>query len=517
MSYREVLGGDHLVWTVIEVVDGLDLSELYGRYVPDPAAGGRPAFDPAMMVSLLFFGYCEGKRTSRKLEEACRRDWAYRAICGGATPDHATIARFRQRMDDVLKSLFTQVLAVCAETGLLEVGLVALDGTKMGAAGSKEANKTAATLAKMEVEARRLLDEAAAADRHDDSGDDAAMVSRRSSVTRREAEQMRRLKRIGQAQQRVAEALETSQAEETKRGKPKRPVANVTDPESRLQNTRNGFIQGYNAQAVVTADQVVIATEVIAATTDVAMLEPMLAAAQRNLQIADVTDRVRVAVADSGYWSEDNAGTGAGLGIDLLIATTKSCHVGKQDPLDKATVARNCHRLEVIAALHLGEITARDAAKELEISTSYIYELRARYNRHGVLESDATLARLAMEHTLAQPVNRLLYRQRGWLIEGSFAHTKTHRGSDRFLRIGLKACNAEWNIINIAGNLKKLHRHHQRARQRCPRALSDPKTRFQRPITAIRASFQPSPATPPPKTVGIGNNPPQPPRRCHHR
>jgi transposase len=102
VSYREVLGDDHPVWTVIGVVDELDLSEVYGRDVADVSVGGRPAFDPAMLLALLVFGYCEGKRSSRALEDACCRDWAYRAICGGMCPDHATIARFPQGLDDVL-------------------------------------------------------------------------------------------------------------------------------------------------------------------------------------------------------------------------------------------------------------------------------------------------------------------------------------------------------------------------------------------------------------------------------
>ena len=96
---------DGLVWTVIGVVEGLDLSAVYARYGDDIGQGGRPAFDPAMMLTLLVFGYCEGRRSARELETACRRDVAYQAICGGMVPDHATIARFRVMIDDVVESL----------------------------------------------------------------------------------------------------------------------------------------------------------------------------------------------------------------------------------------------------------------------------------------------------------------------------------------------------------------------------------------------------------------------------
>ncbi len=453
VSYRDVLGDDHPVWTVIDVVEGLDLSRVYDRYVADVSLGGRRAFDPAMLLALLVFGYCEGKRSSRQLEEACRRDWAYRAICGEITPDHATIARFRQGLDDVLESLFAQVLAVCSTAGLVEVGLVALDGTRIEAAASKEANKTASTLERFEAEARIMLDEAAAADDADSDGG-----VRVSSQTRRETERVRRADRIRRAQQVVADAVDRQAAEEKKRGRPKRPVGNVTDPESRLQRTRNGFIQGYNAQTVVSADQVVVACEVTREPTDTAWLKPMLTAAVANIEAAGVTDRVGVAVADAGYWSQSNAEAEEALGIDLLIATTKSHRVSEPAGEHDEAKRRDRERLPVIARIDDGEISIADGARRLGLSHSWVSKLVTRYRRHGSLLSEATLARLEMEHRLAQPANRDRYRQRGWLVEGSFAHVKTHRNSGRFLRRGLTACDAEWKLINLAGNLLKLHR-----------------------------------------------------------
>jgi transposase len=455
VSYRDVLGDDHPVWTVIDVVEGLDLSAVYGRYEADMSVGGRRAFDPAMLLALLVFGYCEGKRSSRQLEDACQRDWAYRAICGEITPDHATIARFRQGLDNVLESLFAQVLAVCAAAGLVEVGLVALDGTRMGAAASKEANKTAVTLQRLEAEARVMLDEAAAAD---DADHDVGL--RVSSETRRDTERERRTDRIRQAQQVVADAVDKQVAEEKKRGRKKRPVGNVTDPQSRLQKTRNGFIQGYNAQTVVSADQVVVACEVTPDPTDVGWLAPMLTAAVTNVEAAGVTDPVGVAVADAGYWSQANAEAEDALGVDLLIATTRSHRVGASagEKADDERATRDRERLPMISRIDDGEITVAEAARRLGLSHSWVSTLLARYRRHDSLMSEATLARHTMERRLAEPANRDRYRQRGWLVEGSFAHIKTHRNTSRFSRRGLVACNAEWNLINLAGNLLKLHR-----------------------------------------------------------
>ncbi len=456
VSYREVLGDDHPVWTVIDVVEGLDLSAIYGRYVSDVSVGGRRAFDPAMLLALLVFGYSEGKRSSRQLEDACRRDWAYRAICGEITPDHATIARFRQGLDDVLESLFAQVLAVCSAAGLVEVGLVALDGTRMAGAASKEANKTASTLQRLEAEARVMLDEAAAADDADSDGDGVDGV-RVSSKTRRDTERMRRVVRIREAQRVVADAVAT-QTGEKRRGRQKRPVVNVTDPESRLQKTRNGFIQGYNAQTVVSADQVVVACEVTPDPTDVGWLEPMLTTAVVNVEAAGVDDRVGVAVADAGYWSQANAEAEDALGVELLIATTKSHRVGGPAGEDEEAASRDRERLPVISRIDDGDATIANGARQLGLSHSWVSVLLGRYRRHGSLVSEATLARHEMERRLTQPANRDRYRQRGWLVEGSFAHVKTHRNTSRFSRRGLTACNAEWKLINLAGNLLKLHR-----------------------------------------------------------
>ncbi|MFV1962453.1 MAG: transposase [Acidimicrobiia bacterium] len=498
VSYRDVLGVDHLVWTVIDVVEGLDLSLLYERYAPDVGGGGRPALDPAMLVALLFFGYCEGKRSSRQLEDACVRDWAYRAICGGLAPDHATIARFRQGMDDVLEGLFGQVLMACATAGMVNVGVVALDGTRMGSVASKEANRTAATLEKMQAEARRMLDEAAQADSHDTNADGDSTSSsgvggvndgsgRVSCESRRVTDQVRRGVRIREAQQVVTDAGVRGDAEVTKRQKPKRPIGNVTDPESRLQKTRGGFIQGYNAQSVVSGDQVVVACDVTSNPTDQAQLKPMLRAAATNVAEAGVTDPISVALADAGYASEANFGAETGLGISLLIATGKTHKVGERDN-DNATAVRDRERVDVFRRVDAGQCSLSEAAGILGISYSWVSTLRSRYLDHGDLGSESMLAWRAMRDKLAVPQNRDLYKKRGWLIEGSYAHIKTHRGTDSFLRHGLTACQAEWNLINIAGNLRKLHK---KRLQTSPTSPTDPLNASDRPIRPISVRHRP--------------------------
>lgn len=466
-NFGDLLGEDHLVWTVIDVIDSLDLTPLYARYGDHPE-GGRPAFDPKMMLALLVYGYADGLRSSRQLERACRLDFAYRAITANLEPDHATIARFRVSLDDQLASLFAQVLGICREMGMGKVGLVAVDGTKIEAAASKSSNRNSGQLTALEGKAKAILAEAEAADRAETEAATAA-------VGRGAAE---RLGKIGEAKARLQAKTPPARGGDSQ----KEPTVNLTDPDSRMMKRPDGgFLQGYNAQAVATPDQLVVAATVSTDPGDVRLLEPMLAAAAANLAAAGIDTPIGIALADAGYWSEANSKID--LGIDLLIATTKSHRVGKDpEPVNPPTdrppslQERAQTRRPVIDQAAAGVITLTEAATILGLSysrTSYLIndyqrrgdpalELQRQPNRFGPSPqppSSATLARREMETKLAQPENLHRYRQRGWMIEGIFAHTKTHRGYRRFLRRGLPAVDAEWKLIHLAANIRKTHRH----------------------------------------------------------
>jgi transposase len=469
VDFGEVLGEDHLVWTVLDVVGQLDLATLYARY-GDHEDGGRPAYEPSMMVALLFYAYAEGLRSSRAIERACRESWAYRAITANLEPDHATIARFRAAMDDVLKPLFAQVLAVCVAMGMGRVGVIAVDGTKIAANASKKANAAAARLAALEAEAQRLLEEAAAAD----AGE---APEAKVSPQRRAAERQQRLERVQAAKVKVdaevaaAEAAkaarataEAAAAEEGRRlrgrkpkdGPPPKPVANTTDPDSGVMKVPGGFVQGYNAQAVAGQDQLVLAAEVTTDANDSKQLGPMLSATQDNLAAAGIEGRPAVALADAGYWSAANASLGDG--VELLIATGK----GAELDTDRTGADRKQQqRDEVIAAAEAGELTSAEAAQLLGVSDGRVRQLRVEFRRRVAGQrtvSPQTEARLAMQDKLAEPANRALYNQRGWMIEGVFGQAKEGRNCRRFMRRGLAACDAEWKLIHLAGNIRKAWR-----------------------------------------------------------
>src|ERR671922_1386467 len=159
-SLRDWVPEGHLVWTVLGVVEEMDLSDFYADYRAD--GHGRPAYDPRMMVALLLYAYARGTRSSRGIERACVEDVAYRVICSNLVPDHSTIAEFRVRHEDALAELFTAVLGLCRRAGLVSVGGVAIDGTKVQASASREANRSYDQIA------REILAEAAETDRRED-------------------------------------------------------------------------------------------------------------------------------------------------------------------------------------------------------------------------------------------------------------------------------------------------------------------------------------------------------------
>ena len=262
---RDWLPEDHLAWFVIDAVAELDLSTFFASYRAD--GHGRAAHDPEMMVALLIYSYATGERSSRKIEKRCREDIAHRVICANQAPDHATIARFRSRHEDALAELFSEVLGLCARSGLVSVGTIAFDGTRMAADAADRNNKTYRQLGK------EILEEAEAADAAEDErfgdkrGDELPPeLADRNTRRARLREAKRQLDEERKQQLEEMAAWEQAKAdfiERTGRGQgwpqkprpiPAEPIRriNTTDPDSRSVKTARGFIQGYTAQAATT-------------------------------------------------------------------------------------------------------------------------------------------------------------------------------------------------------------------------------------------------------------------------
>ena len=307
VSVRDWLPEDHFAWFVLEAVEQLDLSAFHAAYRDD--GWGRQAYDPAMMLALLLYAYCEGERSSRRIERRCREDITYRVLSANQQPDYATICRFRQRHEQALAGLFVEALRLCAEAGLARVGVVALDGTKLRANASRERNRTQA---KLEADVERMLAEAEQADAEEqaDSG-----RQRSDALPPELRSRSQRLARLREREQKDARGRQ-----------PKRPTpdpetkVNLSDPDSRVVRDYWGHYQGYNAQAAATSEQVIVAAELTRAATDVQELEPMVETTNRNLAALGQAP-IGILLADAGYYSDANVRSLAAAGPELLIAS----------------------------------------------------------------------------------------------------------------------------------------------------------------------------------------------------
>jgi transposase len=270
---RDWLPADHLAWFVLDVVDQLDLGPFLAAYRAD--GHGHPAYDPKALLGVLLYAYAIGVRSSRQVQRRCVEDLAFRVLAGNQAPDHVTIARFRVRHQQALAGFLVASLRLCAAAGMVRLGTVALDGTKVAGNAAAKANRT---LAKLEEEVAAILRQAAETDEREDRehrparGDElptelaspsGRLARLRQAKARLEADAAERQRRYRQRVAELAAAARAKGKQPRAQIKPRRQdeapnpkaAANVTDPDSRFLRTRNGTVQGYNAQAVVTEHQ----------------------------------------------------------------------------------------------------------------------------------------------------------------------------------------------------------------------------------------------------------------------
>lgn len=429
---RDWLPEGDLALFVSDMVDALDLSAIYRAYEGD--GRGRPAYHPAMMVKLLIYGYCTGKTSSRKLEEATWRDIAVRVLAANQHPDHDTIAAFRKRHLTELRELFLQVLKMCQAAGLVKLGTVALDGTKMKANASKHKAMSYGRMVEAEARLRREIDELLRRAERIDADEDARFGKGQAGnelpeeLRRRES----RLKKIQEAKAQL-EAEARAKAEERRReaeeqrdkkgprrgGKP--PVIpdpdaavpdtkaqrNFTDPDSRIMrdNASKRFEQAYNVQAVVDhAAQVIVAAAVTQASNDKKQLVPVLTRLKATLGTMP-----EVVVADAGYFSTNAVTNTLFADTDLYVSPDKRKH-GKEPP-----------------------VTSEPAPEDAPVIDQ-------------------------MRHKLATEQGRIVYARRKAIVEPVFGQIKEARGFRRFSLRGLEQVAAEWDLICMTHNVLKLFR-----------------------------------------------------------
>ena len=444
ISPREALPEDDLVFFLIDLIPQLDITPFHRYYAR--GLRGQPPFDVTMMVTLLVYAYAVGIRSSRKIAAACERNLAFRAIVGADRPDFRTISDFRRIHLEALKPLFLEVLRLAGEMGMVKLGNLSTDGTKMGANASRHKAMSYGYMDKeigrLKAEIDRLLEEAERLD----AEQDAAMGARRGDELPPELKRREdRLAKILEARARLeAEATAKGDEEQSRRdeaqarrevegrkrpGKGPAPVertpeekaqTNFTDPESKIMKQSNkGFDYSYNAQAVVDgADQIIVSAEVTRAANDKRQAVPMARAALDNLEAAGVerprgadgTPRPIPNTADAGYFSEGAVKGLEELGMDPYVAVERQRH----------------HEVSVAT-----EVTS---------------------------PSPAAGAKEEMQVKLRSASGKALYAARKRIVEPVFGQIKSARGIRQFLLRGLEKVSAEWQLICLTHNLLKIWR-----------------------------------------------------------
>ena len=393
-SVLDFVPPDHLSHFVRDTVrESLDLSAIMDTYSEER---GYPPYHPTMMTALLLYSYCQGIYSSRRMAKGCVERLDFMAVTGLNQPDFRTISDFRKRHLKALSGLFVQVLKLCRQAGLAKLGHVALDGTKVKASASKHKSMSYERLTKKEAELRREVAEwfqkAEAVDAAEDRDE---AQSGPAGMPEWVANKQARLERIREAKAALeAEAIAKGEAQP----KPKAQY-NFTDPESAIMKGADGFVQAYNAQAIVDADsQVIVAQDLSDRPTDVMLLGDLVG------QIKTNTGRQATELsADAGYCSEGN-----------------------------------------LAILAKRKVRA------------YVVTGKKRHGRAGIEGRGQQPRTKAMRRRLARGGHRSRYRLRKQTVEPVFGQIKQARGFRQFLLRGLEQTRGEWSLICMVHNLLKL-------------------------------------------------------------
>lgn len=432
-SMREWLPEGDLAYFVIDLADSLDLSAIYDYYEyrsdgkRRKARSGQPPFHPKMMTGLLLYAYCLGTPSSRRIAKRCERDAGFHVVAGGRLPDFRTISEFRRIHLQALEGLFVQILAIARGAGLVKLGHVALDGTKVKANASKHKAMSYGRMAKKErelaAEVEELLRRAEEADAREDGlyGRDKRGDEIPGELRFRET-RLEKIRAAKAALEAEAKAKARSEGKLDASGRPKPPSGgrhpktppgtpkpkdqrNFTDPESRIMKMGNkSFDQAYNCQAAVDAEaQIIVAQEATNASNDKRQIEPMVEQIEANM--GALPKRLS---ADSGYCSEANVTHLRDKGIDGYICPQRVKHGEKPLPV------------------------------------------------RGPVPKNASFADRVRRKLLTKK-GRVIYGKRKEIVEPVFGQMKQGRGLRQFLLRGLEKVQGEWSLWSSAHNVLKLH------------------------------------------------------------
>jgi transposase len=414
-SLREWLPEQHLVYFVSDVVDQLDLSAMYAVYEKEKR--GQPPYDPRLMTKLLVYGYCTGVFSSRRIQKRLQEDIPFRVLAAGNEPDFRTISDFRKIHIATLQNLFEQVLAMALECGAIKLGRVSLDGTKLKANASKHKAMSYARMQEkqkqLKEEVKQLLEQAAAADEQEDRqygnqrGDELPEELRRRETR---LAKIKEAKKVLEQRARDKAAEEGKSAEEAKRTKPEdKDQYNFTDPESRIMKSGDGFVQGFNAQAAVEPEfLLIVGQSVTEASNDKKQLKPMVELIEQQSG-----QRPEAILADNGYCSEENLAHLESTDqperkVEGFIATGKQKHGEHRLPAKRGRLPKNATRVD------------------------------------------------RMKRKLQTKVGKAVYAARKCVVEPVFGQIKQARGFRQFLLRGKKKVKGEWALVCLTHNILRL-------------------------------------------------------------
>ena len=412
VSLQEWLRPDHLAYFISDVVDSLDISAILARYEGEER--GHPPYHPRMMVKVLLYAYCVGVPSSRKIERRLEEDIAFRVLAANNTPDFRTVSDFRKEHLFALAGLFLQVLRLCQKAGLVKLGHLCLDGTKVKANASKHKAMSYGRMkeeeARLEAEVRDLLRKAQAVDEEEDRRH--GKNGRGDELPRELALRESRLKRIQEAMAALEAEAKAGRASAREKGDPgvpeDRAQRNFTDPDSRIMPAPGGkdFLQAYNAQAAVdSAHQIVVAAEVTNEPVDRGQALPMVKAVEDNTGLLP-----QEVSADAGYFSTRAVTELKAKGVEPFIPPDKTRHAVRLAPAPRGRIP-----------------------KALSVIDRMRRKLRTRRGRE----------RYALRMKTVEPV---------------LGQIKHGRGFRQFLLRGLEKVTSEWRLICTGHNLLKLFR-----------------------------------------------------------
>lgn len=429
-SVQDWLPKNDLVYFILDTVNELDISGISRKYEQEHR--GYPPYHPRMMVALLLYAYCRGIYSSRRIMQACEERLSFRVITGDDIPNFRTISDFRKLHLGQLEELFVQVLRLCQKAGLIKLGHIALDGTKVKANASRHKAMSYGRMQqeekRLKEEIRELLNRAETTDEREDSeygpdrrGDELPQeLARRKSRLKRIQEAKRALESEARTAAEKAEKQDKSaicqEQGKSKRGRKPKPVSqvvpdnkqyNFTDPESAIMKANNkGWDQCGNAQAAVDGyKQIIVAYDVSSQSNDKKQFEPMVAKAEKNV---GEDKKIRAVSADSGYYSESNVDFAREHKIDAYIATKKDKHAARTAKTPRGRMPKG--------------LTAKEK----------------------------------MARKLSTKRGREVYGKRKTIVEPVFGQVKRARGFLQFSLRGLAKMRGEWALVCLTHNLLKL-------------------------------------------------------------